>query len=458
MTSFQEGARIGLRDAQLRANLGHATRTIREKRSRVVAEVPDWEALRTAGAASKDAVLRNLDRYLLELEGRVQDRGGVVHWARDAAEANRIAGDLVAETGADEVVKVKSLTTEEIGLNEALAARGIAAVETDLAALIVQLGDDAPSHILVPAIHKNRAQIRELFLRTLGISELSDDPAALAEAARVYLRERFLRARVGISGANFAVASTGTVCVVESEGNGRMCTTLPETLITIMGIEKVVPALADLEVFLQLLPRSSTAERMNPYTSLWTGVHEGDGPRAFHLILLDNGRTNALADDVGRETLRCIRCSACLNVCPVYARAGGHAYGSVYPGPIGAIITPQLVGIDKAGSLPYASTLCGACADVCPVRIDIPRVLIHLRGKERAQSGPSAEKLSMQLLARIFASRERFERLQRAARRGRALPGLARLPGPLRAWGSVRELPAVPEETFRDWWRRERSG
>ena len=456
MTSFQEGARIGLRDAQLRSNLGHATRAIREKRSRVVAELPDWEALRAAGAASKDAVLHNLDGYLLELEDRVRERGGVVHWARDATEANRIAGDLVAATGADEVVKVKSLTTEEIGLNEALAERGIAAVETDLAALIVQLGHDAPSHILVPAIHKNRAQIRELFLRTLGVSELSDEPAALAEAARLYLRERFLRARVGISGANFAVAATGTVCVVESEGNGRMCTTLPETLITIMGIEKVVPTLDDLEVFLQLLPRSSTAERMNPYTSLWTGVHEGDGPRAFHLILLDNGRTDALADDVGREALRCIRCSACLNVCPVYTRTGGHAYGSVYPGPIGAIISPQLVGIDQAGSLPFASTLCGACADVCPVRIDIPRVLIHLRARESAQRRPNAEKLSMQVLARMFASRERFERLQRAARRGRGIPGLARLPGPLRAWAQVRELPAVPEESFRDWWRRER--
>jgi len=235
-----------------------------------------------------------------------------------------------------------------------------------------------------------------------------------------------------------------------------MCTTLPETLITIMGIEKVVPTLDDLEVFLQLLPRSSTAERMNPYTSLWTGVHEGDGPRAFHLILLDNGRTDALADDVGREALRCIRCSACLNVCPVYTRTGGHAYGSVYPGPIGAIISPQLVGIDQAGSLPFASTLCGACADVCPVRIDIPRVLIHLRARESAQRRPNAEKLSMQVLARMFASRERFERLQRAARRGRGIPGLARLPGPLRAWAQVRELPAVPEESFRDWWRRER--
>ena len=459
MTSFQDRAHFALRDAQLRRNLSVVTTTIREKRAAAVAELPDWDALTEAGAALKDDVLAHLDRYLLELERNVTGVGGVVHWARDATDANRIVGDLVAATGTREVVKVKSLTTDEIGLNDALAAREVTAIETDLAELIVQLGEDTPSHILVPAIHKNRAQIRELFAARLGLGELSDDPAALVDAARRYLRQRFLRAPVGISGANFAVAATGTVCVVESEGNGRMCTTLPETLITVMGIEKVVPTLRDLEVFLQLLPRSSTAERMNPYTSLWTGVHERDGPRSFHLVLLDNGRTNVLADEVGRQTLRCIRCSACLNVCPVYARTGGHAYGSVYPGPIGAILTPQLEGLRRAGSLPYASSLCGACADVCPVRIDIPRVLVHLRAREVAQrAAPDVERMSMQALARAFASPRRFERLLRLARRGRRVPGIDRLPGPLRAWGRVRELPAVPDESFRDWWRRERGG
>jgi L-lactate dehydrogenase complex protein LldF len=458
VTSFPKAAATTLRDEQLRRNLDHATRAIRVKRSQVVAELPDWEELRAAGAAAKDAVLARLDEHLLELEQRVQERGGKVHWARDAKEANRIVVGLVQATGATEVVKVKSLTTEEIGLNEALAENGVDAVETDLAALIVQLGHDSSSHILVPAIHKNRTQIRDLFARELGLGELSDEPSVLADAARRYLRERFLRARVGISGANFAVAATGTVCVVESEGNGRMCTTLPETLITVMGIEKVVPTLAELGVFLQLLPRSSTAERMNPYTSLWTGVHEGDGPSAFHLVLLDNGRTNVLADGVGRETLRCIRCSACLNVCPVYARTGGHAYGSVYPGPIGAILTPQLAGVGKAGSLPFASSLCGACADVCPVLIDIPRVLIHLRGLETRRRRHGLEARSMRTLARMFAARASYERLQRLARRGRGLPGLARVPGPLRAWAEARELPEFPAETFRDWWRRERQG
>src|SRR6185437_3234674 len=308
----------------------------------------------------------------------VQAAGGHVHWARDATEANAVVGDLVTGHDAREVVKVKSLTTDEIDLNQALEQRGVTAIETDLAELIVQLSHDWSSHILVPAIHRNRSEIRDLFARELGLEGLGDDPEELTDAARRHLRQAFLRARVGISGANFGIAETGTVSVVESEGNGRMCTTLPPVLITVMGIEKVLPSWRDLEVFLQLLPRSSTGERMNPYTSLWTGMTPGDGPQEFHLVLLDNGRTNVLADEVGRQTLHCIRCSACLNICPVYARTGGHAYGSVYPGPIGAILTPQLLGVKRAKTLPYASTLCGACYEVCPVKIDIPEVLVHL--------------------------------------------------------------------------------
>ena len=320
------------------------------------------------------------------------------------------------------MVKVKSITSDEIGLNAALQRAGITAVETDLAELIIQLAGETSSHILVPAIHKNRAEIREIFVRS-GVAgpDLSDAPADLAEAARLYLRERFLRARIGVSGANFAVAQTGTVCVVESEGNGRMCTTLPPVLITLMGIEKVIPTWRDLEVFLQLLPRSSTGERMNPYTSCWTGVAGGDGPREFHLVLLDNGRSKVLADRVGRQTLRCIRCSACLNVCPVYSRTGGHAYNSVYPGPIGSILTPQLRGIESAASLPFASTLCGACYEVCPVEINIPEVLVHLRAEvvqHKQDSGGvrgrlDPENVAMQFLARAFSDRKRYERLQK---------------------------------------------
>jgi L-lactate dehydrogenase complex protein LldF len=452
---------VALQDAQLRRNLAVATGTIRRKRAEVVSERPDWEELREAGRALKERVLRHLDEYLLQFEAAVARAGGTVHWARDGAEANRIVVDLVEATGEREVVKVKSLTTDEIRLNDALAAAGIAAVETDLAELICQLAGEEPSHILVPAIHKNRVEIRDLFRRELDRPDLSEEPAELTDAARRFLRRKFLEARVAISGANFAVAETGTVCVVESEGNGRFCITLPRTLITVLGIEKLVPAPEDLEVFLQLLPRSSTGERMNPYTSLWTGVTPGDGPEDFHVVLLDNGRTDVLADEVGRQTLACIRCSACLNVCPVYERTGGHAYGSVYPGPIGAILAPQLAGVREAGSLPYASTLCGACAEVCPVKIDIPQVLVHLRGRVVRETAGRAdpERIAMRALAWAFADERRFERAQRLARAGQrpfARGGsIERLPG-LAGWTGARDLRPVPAQTFREWWRSRR--
>ena len=463
--SFPDAARDSLRDGQLRANLGHATSTIRGKRAAVVGEVPDWAELREAGRAIKAATMARLDEHVVALEQKVSARGGTVHWARDAAEANAIVTRLVQATGTDEVVKVKSMATQEIGLNEALEAAGIAAHETDLAELIVQLGEDKPSHILVPAIHKNRAEIREIFLRTMpGVDPaLTDEPRKLAMAARAHLRERFLRARVAISGANFAVAETGTLSVVESEGNGRMCLTLPDTLITVMGIEKVVPTWRDLEVFLQLLPRSSTGERMNPYTSMWTGVTPGDGPQEFHLVLVDNGRTAVLADEVGREALHCIRCSACLNVCPVYERAGGHAYGSVYPGPIGAVLSPQLTGIEDNASLPYASSLCGACYDVCPVAIDIPSILVHLRAEHvEAQPRTTPEAAAFRALSRVMSSPRLWRLAQRAASLGRFLargrPTLpVALPPPASKWTRTRDLPTPPAKTFTQQWAEEHS-
>ncbi|MDX6346082.1 MAG: L-lactate dehydrogenase complex protein LldF [Streptomyces sp.] len=478
MPAFPEAASESTQNKQLRANLTHATHTIRDKRAKAVAELADWPQLRAAGAAIKNRTLRHLGHYLEQVEAAVEAAGGHVHWAADADEANRIVIDLVRMTGETEVVKVKSMATQEIGLNEALGEAGIRAYETDLAELIVQLGDDLPSHILVPAIHRNRSEIRDIFAREMGNwgrpapDGLTDRPAELAEAARLHLREKFLRAKVGISGANFMVAESGTLVVVESEGNGRMCLTLPDTLISVVGIEKVVPTWQDLEVFLQLLPRSSTAERMNPYTSTWTGTTDEDGPQTFHLVLIDNGRTDTLADTVGRQALRCIRCSACLNVCPVYERAGGHAYGSPYPGPIGAILTPQLRGTQSEldASLPYASSLCGACYEVCPVAIDIPEVLVHLRervvqGGEvtlrgsrttiKPAKGHAAERAAMRAARWALDHPAALRGGQRLAARTRRLHP-KRLPGPGKAWTETREIPAVPAESFRDWWRRTR--
>src|SRR5829696_2006319 len=442
---FPERARVALADTQLRRNIGKATTTIRTKRRLVVSEMPDWEDLRSAGQAIKERTLRHLSDHLLTLEASVIAAGGQVHWARDGTEANQVIGDILARHGAQEVIKVKSLTTDEIGLNSALAAQGIRAIETDLAEVIVQLGDDRSSHILVPAIHRNRAESREIFKRQLpGTEGLTDSPSDLAGAARRYLREKFLSVPYAISGANFAIAETGSVVIFESEGNGRMCITLPRVLISVMGIEKVLPRWQDMEAFLQLLPRSSTAERMNPYNSVWTGTRAGEGPQEFHLVLLDNGRTSVLADPATRETLACIRCSACLNVCPVYERTGGHAYGSTYPGPIGAILAPQLTGLREHADLPWASTLCGACYEVCPVKIDIPSILVHLRRRVVAQGGAGhgrldPERRSMAALGRIFLTRRRFEAAQTAARLG-AWPLTRdgrierRLPGPLKGW------------------------
>jgi L-lactate dehydrogenase complex protein LldF len=460
--SFQRAARVTLADSQLRRNIGKATTLIRGKRERAVAELPDWEALRDAGEAIKAQTMARLPELLEQLEASVVRAGGVVHWARDGLEANAIVASIAKAHGTDEVIKVKSLATDEIGMNEALAEAGIHALETDLAELIVQLDpDDRQSHILVPAIHRNRAEIRALFERTIAQGQsLGDEAPAIAEAARLHLRSKFLSVPVAVSGANFGIAETGTIGVVESEGNGRMCLTLPRVLVTLMGIEKLLPTWRDLEVFLQLLPRSSTAERMNPYTSLWTGVksaHPPDGPQEFHLILLDGGRTDVLADSVGRQALHCIRCSACLNVCPVYERVGGQAYESVYPGPIGAILTPQLRGLHAAPSLPWASSLCGACYEVCPVKIDIPSVLVHLRGRvvREEKSALAPEALAMKALAATFASRRRYEAAQRLARLGRGPLAKAAVPG----WTAMRDLPEPPKETFRDWWKhRERPG
>ncbi|GAA2099204.1 MULTISPECIES: lactate utilization protein B [Brevibacterium] len=485
---FPDYAERELGNDQLRRNLGHATSTIRTKRANVVGELPDWEELRSAGSAVKQTVMAHLPELLDQFAEAFEAAGGHVHWARDAAEANNIVEGLIEanapilDNGRREVVKVKSMATQEIGLNEYLEPRGIDAFETDLAELIVQLGHDKPSHILVPAIHKNRTEIRDIFLAEMPEVDpaLTDEPAKLAEAARTHLRHKFLTTKVAISGANFGIASNGTLGVVESEGNGRMCLTLPETLITVMGIEKLLPAPEDLEVFLQLLPRSSTGERMNPYTSFWTGVTPGDGPQNVHVVLLDNGRSRALADEYGRSALHCIRCSACMNVCPVYERTGGHAYGSTYPGPIGAILSPLLTGVqaEENDSLPYASSLCGACYSACPVKIDIPSILVHLRGEDHeakeqaaAEAGPVQRAKDLagpagQLNAGLKAASWAMADGRRIALAERALPlasllgarsgRIRRMPGVVGTWTSSRDVPRLPDQSFRTWWRKNR--
>ena len=459
---FQVAAKALVQDTQVRHNVRHATNVIRKKRAAVVGEMADWEELRESGHEIKQHVLRHLDFYLEQFEKNCTAAGGTVHWARDADEANGIIVGLIKAQQAKEVIKVKTMTSDEIRLNRALEAAGITPYETDLADLIVQLGEDKPSHIVVPALHRNRMEIRQIFLDKMNLGELGDKPEDLAAAARSYLREKFLRVPVAISGANFAIADTGSICVVESEGNGRMCISLPRVLISLIGIEKVIPTFDDLEVYLQTLPRSATGERMNPYNSIWTGVTPDDGPQEFHVVLLDNGRTKVLADREARETLDCIRCGACLNACPVYRQTGGHAYGSVYGGPIGAILTPQLQSMQHSQTLPYASSLCGACYEVCPVKINIPEILVHLRNKV-VENGdaPFEEKWAMKAASYALETPEHLERARKVGRIAQqpfAKNGIiSHLPFGLDAWTGVRDLPAIPKESFREWWlKRER--
>jgi L-lactate dehydrogenase complex protein LldF len=460
---FPEAAFTILRNTQLRKNVAHATDIIQGKRNRLVEEKADWQELRAAASALRMHVLENLGHYLEQFEDRCTAAGGVVHWARDATEAQAIVLEILRQEQATEVIKIKTMTSAEIQLNPAIEAAGIKAFETDLAEIILQLGEDEPSHIVVPALHVNRTQVREIFARRMNRPELTDDPTELTGAARTFLREKFLRVPTAISGANFLIAETGSVVIVESEGNGRMCLTLPRTMITLAGIEKVIPRFQDLEFMLQVLARSATGERMNPYSSLWTGVTPGDGPQRFHVILLDNGRSEILGKERERQTLKCIRCGACMNTCPVYRQTGGHAYGSVYAGPIGAILTPQLMHLEHAQTLPYASSLCGACYDVCPVKINIPEILIDLRAKvtdkEREEERRFFDPIYLGMIVAnfFFGGAGRFRFAQRMGRLGlRLFTGkdgwIHSLPSIGARWTMTRDLRGLPRQTFRDWW------
>ena len=454
-----------LRNPQLRKNVAHAIDVIQAKRARLVAEKTDWQALRTAASAIRAHALENLGAYLEQFEERCTAAGGTVHWAADADEARRIILDLLRQEKASEVIKIKTMTSAEIQLNPFLEANGVSAFETDLAEIILQLGEQEPSHIVVPALHVNRSQVREIFARRMGLKNLSDDPKELTNAARTYLRQKFLSIPTAISGANFLIAETGSVAVVESEGNGRMCLTLPRMMITLAGIEKVLPRFQDLEVMLQLLARSATGERMNPYTSLWTGVTAGDGPQSFHVVLLDNERSSILAKAKQRQTLKCIRCAACMNACPVYRQTGGHAYGSVYPGPIGAILTPQLMQMKFAQSLPYASSLCGACYEVCPVKINIPDVLLELRAQVVNQERGRAARyfdpmyVGLRVANLLFAKAWLFHVAQRLGRIGLSLftrkdGWIHSLPSIGAKWTQTRDLRGLPDESFHEWWAK----
>jgi L-lactate dehydrogenase complex protein LldF len=449
--TFDQNAKAALADSHLRGALKNATSLFGERRKAAAASLPNWEDLRSEARAIKDEVLSHLDRYLEEFVGNAESRGAKIHWARNAAEANSIVCGLATERKARTVVKSKSMTTEETHLNDALEAAGMQVVETDLGEYIIQLADEPPSHIIAPAIHKTRGQIAELFNAELGMP-LTDDVARLTSTARATLRDRFAAADVGISGVNFAIAETGTIVIVENEGNIRLTTSLPRIHIAVMGIEKVLPHFADLDVFLKLLPRSGTGQRLTTYQSYITGTKrhpDDEGPEELHIVLLDNGRSRMLAHPVTRQSLACIRCGACLNACPVYQQVGGHAYGSVYPGPIGAVITPQLMGIEKSAQLPFASSLCGACREVCPVKIDIPRLLLHLRAEIAPRKGKLSERLAFKMWAQVMM-RPSLYRMSSVL--GRIMQ---RFVSVSKAWTNDRDLRPIEPKSFHDLWSDE---
>jgi L-lactate dehydrogenase complex protein LldF len=449
--TFRENARAALADVQLRGALKNATSLFGERRKSAAAGLPNWEELRNQARAIKDEALSHLDKYLEEFVRMAEGRGAKFHWARDAAEANAIICRLTAESKARVIVKSKSMTTEETHLNIALEAAGLQVVETDLGEYIIQLADEPPSHIIAPAIHKTRGQVSELFTSELG-TPATDDIGQLTRTARVTLRDRFAAADVGISGVNFAIAETGTIVIIENEGNIRLTTSLPRLHIAVMGIEKVIPRFADLEVFLKILPRSAAGQRLSTYQSFITGTKRqaaDEGPEELHIVLLDNGRSRMLAHPVTRQSLACLRCGACLNVCPVYQQVGGHAYGSVYPGPIGAVITPQLMGIEKTSQLPYASSLCGACREVCPVKIDIPRLLLHLRGEISERKGSATERFAFKLWARVMMSPALY---QMGSVAGRVLQRVIPIS---KAWTNGRDLRPIESKSFHDLWSDE---
>ncbi len=465
-SNFRQGSASALADAQVQRNLEGLYSGFHSARLAASAATSHWDELRDRGRLIKSHVIENLDYYLEQLAQNVERAGGKVFFAEDAKAASDYVVSVAASRGIDMVVKSKSMLSEEMGLNERLESEGIEPVETDLGEYIVQLAGETPFHIIAPAIHKSREQVSDLFADKLGTSRM-EDIEELTREARRQLRAKFMAAGMGISGANFLVAESGTVTLVSNEGNGRMCTSMPKVHIAISGMEKVVPSLEDLGLFLRLLIRSATGQMLSSYVTTITGprgTEEEDGPEEFHLVIVDNGRSRLLADEHLREALLCLRCGACLNACPVYRKVGGHAYGWVYPGPIGAIVSPMLTGLSEGKDLPYASTLRGACKEACPVRIDIPRMLLYMR-KELTQgdnypsekSVDGAERMAMKAWRASVSSGGAMQAANWVGRVGQSLisgtPGTSKLPGPLSGWSDHRDVPEL-KESFRSRWRR----
>ncbi|MGC9194933.1 MAG: LutB/LldF family L-lactate oxidation iron-sulfur protein [Syntrophobacteraceae bacterium] len=454
--NFRKGCVAALSDEQLCAAVGKMANVLSFVRSSATASYPGFEELRDWGRTRKMEVSANLELYAREFSDRLEAAGGVAHFAQNGSEALKIVTSIAADLGAVSAVKSKSMTSEEIFLNEALLDAGVAVTETDLGEFIIQLAGEKPSHIVAPAIHKNRAQVAQLFHEALG-SEPGIGVAELVRVARKALRERFLAADIGITGANFAVAQTGTIVMVTNEGNGRLTSALPPVQIAIVGIDKMIPKLSDLPGFLTLLTRSATGQTISSYVTIITGPRrpgEEEGPRRLHVVLLDNGRTS-LARGPFRQMLHCLHCGACMNNCPVYRTVGGHAYQSVYPGPMGDVLSPLLWDMDAYGDLPDACTLCGRCAEVCPMRIplaDYHRKLREIR--EEAKGGAKGLKaLAPALLAgHPLSYRTGLATVRRLLSHGSRLPG-AILPASVREWTSCRELPEPARgQDFRSWW------
>ncbi len=463
---FRQGAGAALSDPKIQANLEGLYNGFHQARIDASDQTPDWEALQDKGRAIKAHTLDNLAYYLEMVERNVIASGGHIYFARDAEAASNYVVNLAKERGIELVIKGKSMVSEEMALNHRLEEEGIEPVETDLGEYIVQLAEETPFHIIAPAIHKSRVEVSELFVEKLNVP-MYDNIEDLTREARDQLRQKFVDAGMGITGANFIVAETGTVTLVTNEGNGRMCTSMPKIHVAITGMEKVVPSIEDLGLFLRLLIRSATGQRISSYVTTVTGPRgedEVDGPEEFHLVIVDNGRSKMLADPNLREALYCLKCGACLNACPVYRKVGGHAYGWVYPGPIGAIVSPMLTNLSEAKDLPFASTLCGACKEACPVKINIPRMLLYLR-KELTQGETYPEHKSISMAEstavkgwRASVSSSFMMRLSNLGGRLLQLPfvrggRIDRLPSPLSGWTKHRKFPAIASKPFRTRWK-----